>query len=367
MAEKTFKIQPGEEIEISIRRRRQDAETILGSRRKRGIIDPFAPDEFLPRRLNKQSYVEFYDLGQMADGTDNPFNIVPGVVYNGFSSNLNVASVMTAADYAAFEAIVVSQIENLDQIYKKLVPADSDPLGIAVLGSPEVGTGTITLESLNTSNPHWTANGLNIPGEDLANPNFGIGSPTFNHSFRLKGDFKYHITTEYDWDADDAVFNPSNSDKYFLLPAFYFAYALNSKTTGLATLQYLNYHYVPVPRQPAVNPENEFYGASYAGTKSWYNGQSLGLYNTANTAAKIIRSHPDGRLYEVVGSGSGWAWTTGNPAIDFNNAAYSSLYEVYPAGDYLLANYIQLAKIEKILLAIIKQGETFYFVWNFAD
>lgn len=367
MSEKTFKVNPGDEIEISIRRRQKDSEKIVPFRKKRGIIDPFAPDEFLPRRLNKQSYVEFYDLGQMADGTDNPFNVVPGVAYNEFSSNLNVTSIMAAADYAAFEAAIVSQLENLETIYKKLVPEDTNPLGIAVLGSPEVGTGTITLESLNTSNPHWTTKGLNIPSEDLANPNFGLGSPTFNHSFRLKGTFKYHITTEYDWDADDALFTPTNTDKYFLLPCFYFAYALDSKTTGLTTVQYLNYHYVPLPRQPAVNPESEFYGASYAGSKSWYNGQSAGLYNTANTAAKIIRSHPNGRLYETVGSGDSWAWTPGNPAIDFNNAAYSSLYEVYPAGDFLLANYIQLAKPEKILLAIIKQGETFYFVWNFAD
>jgi hypothetical protein len=363
MADKTFKVNPGEEIEIAIRRRRRDAETILGNRRKRGIIDPFSRDEFLPRRLTKETGILIYDLGQLAGAeyADNPQTIIPGVVYSGTSGNLNVASVPVIADYRAREVVFIDNLETLEATYRKLQVVDADPLGIGIL------SGASVIAGVNSSNANWKNSGLVLSDEELSAENFGIGSPVYNYSFFLTDAFANPITAEPDPEAEIVAFTPGANDKYFLLPCYYFVFASNSKEDSPSRLQYLNYFYRALPRAPAVDPLNEFYGTGLAGAKNWFNGNSLAAYNNSLDSAKVARSLPNARLFEAVGSGSSWAWTPGNPASGFDNPAYSSLYPIYPDGNFAHSAFNQLDRRNSILLAIIKQEDTYYFVWNSAD
>lgn len=370
MSEKTFKVHPGEEIEISIRRRRKDAENILGSRRRRGIIDPFARDEFLPRRLTNETGILFYDLGQLAgdDYTDNPHTITPDVVYTNTSSNLNAATAPVIADYRTREAIFIDNLATLEEDYRKLQKNDSEPLGVAVLGS-----GGATLSSLNLANPDWTNNGLKLTPEQLADSSFGIGSPVYNYTFRVNGPFVNPITAEPDPDADIVAFTPGAKDIYFLLPCFYSVNALNSKDSSATYLQYLNYFYRGLPRSVAVDPTNEFYGTALAGSKQWFKTHinpaltTFAAYNNAYNSARVARQLPGARMFEANGSGVTWNWVEETPPINFDNSTYSSLYPVYADGDYEHSNFTQLARLDSILLAIIKQEGDYFFVWNFAD
>lgn len=360
MSEKELKLKPGEEIEIFIRRLKKREKIGNAPVKRGGIIDPFSRDEFLPRRLKTSTGIIFYDLGQLAGDAyiDNPYTITPDVVYNSFGSNLNVGAVPVLSDYRAREAVFIDNLETLEDDYRKLQTNDADPLGIGILGAGV---------SVNSSNPNWKNSGLVLSDEELSNANFGIGSPVYNYSFRLRGDFVYPITSEPDFDAARVEFTPGKNDIYFLLPEIRFVYALNSQGSNPEHLQYLNYFYRALPRTPAVDPSNPFYGTVLAGSKQWFSGNSESAYNNARNSALVARALPNARLFEAVGSADSYAWTPGNSPADFDNPAYSSLYPVYPSGNFAHSNFIQLGAPEKILLAIIKQGENYFFVWNFAD
>lgn len=377
MADKTFKVKPGEEIDIFIRRRRQDAERIIPYKKKRGIIDPFSRDEFLPRRLSSASYIRFFDLGQLAGEVfvDNPHTITPGVVYDSLSSNFDVAGTgPTEADYRAREAIFVDNLATIEEDYRELKPTSATPLNIGILGDDGLG-GNTTLAYLIATEPRFTNQGLSLSPTVLANSRFGVGSPVYNYSFRVAGEFKNHITATYDPEASAAAFTPTNTDVYYLLPSLYFVFASNSDGAGVEHAQYLNYFYRSVPRAPLVDPLNEFYPFSVPGSKQWFKVNAnpalttLAAYNSALTAAQIARGLPGARLYDVTGSGSSYAWTPGVNPVNYDNPAYSSLYPIYPDGSFAQSSFNILARPDefRILLAIIRQGENYFYVWSNID
>lgn len=272
---------------------------------------------------------------------------------------------------ATIQGTITDYIDNLATLqtdYRELKKNDSTPLGIGVLGRNESNTANIILANLNLAEDKWTDAGLNLTAEDLANIGFGIGSPAFNYTFRVRGDSINHITAIYDPLAEAVEFNPTNSDVYFLLPSIYFTYGSNSAPSGSITyVQYLNWFFWQRPRNIFVDPENEFY--SYQINQNWFNGESLSDYEAAYEGGVVMRSLEGARMFETHGSGTNWLWEHDTPAENFNNAAYSSLYEVYPDGDFLLTNFVQspLPEDFRILLAIIRQGENYFYVWSNID
>lgn len=55
--------------------------------------------------------------------------------------------------------------------------------------------------------------------------------------------------------------------------------------------------------------------------------------------------------------------------VNFNNPAYTSLYPIYPNGDEISVNYAYVYEPAefRILLAVIKQGEEYFYVWSNLD
>ena len=339
MSDKIFKPKKGDEIVIRVPRgKKVPGKTITTATGKpKGIACTRRPDDFLPRRLQKGG-IQFFDFGQIKVGDawrTNPFVVAPAV--NNPTSNPAIRNLIID-DFTNRDAAL--NLNALDALARRIEKAHGELFRIKISGT---GFEHRTLPT----DPAWTSGGLKLTPEELAADNFTVAgmerigvnetqSNRYFHQIKLTGAGKNHITNVYDFAAASALFAPSNSDKYFLIPSFV-------KLEGLLFSPFIKLGFVysfitRFPEAPA--------------TKLDFNTLAEPSSNAAAfiAAANIAVNIPEVKAY-LLASGSYVPY----PVEDFP-AGYNS------SGGSII-NQFQTTSAGA-LLAIIKQNANLFYIWK---
>lgn len=331
----------------------------------KGIIKTRRPNDYLPRRKKRTNgFIQFYDLGQFVSEEswqDLDFKVMPDM--NLEFNNPSFGRDLELSDYQSLDDLITeTPLADFETHFRKIEKTPGVDFQFGVFGSDfSYSFGDIV-------DTKWTTAGLELSDAELADSqlSFDCGYPIFQ-SFILTGDSKNKITSVYDAGSDAVAFTPGETDKYFLVPALlatYGAAETTDLTTGFDVNYYLNYFYRLFPRAGFAAGQ---FGSGSAVYTRFPVTNTLFYYNDAYTQSLIHRAFPGARAKKFTFTGFGVGDYSDYDAADFPPADVFPTPPAMPDTSEAIrlnANFIQQDAPEGSLLAIIKQGENWFYVWK---
>lgn len=281
MADRRFTVQPGDQIIITVPARKRSA--VIGSSASgtKGIIPPRRPDEYLPRRLNKKSLINFYDLDRIKNLDTGLYDRLPFVVQGNLQGSFDY-DYYISRDETFTHAVSLTR----DQLFFN-VPLNEwknrfyrIELNAAARYQIKISTSLFEAITYAEGVTGSTADGLVLQPVDLSKDGFSLTNkiasiPSGNYyaffpEIRLK-DLTYtifgtpqalprnHITEIYNYLAPESDFVISSAMDIFLVPAVCENVAAK-QTPNTNDLYLFNYNYQSFPRSAFLDSTSPYYG-----------------------------------------------------------------------------------------------------------
>lgn len=394
-----------------------------GKRKRKGVVLPSRRDDFLARRISPK-LINFYDIGFVNTGTseapvweDLPILKVPGVSFN-TSTAVFTVDPFTTSDYEAYinSLFAIAPVSQWKNTFKKLtwygepyntIPFDvvshraDYPNGLYLLRPPYatgatnksvIETGldktdplfsTYLEATLSAYNMAWTQSGLYYRGLDELTIDYLTSADNWTpFSTGQKDTFK--ITNVFDPDAADiGTLVPKGRIDCFLIPPIVIWIGLSRAVFSTVTTDVLGIHYQASARK-AYPPFTDLSWADTGGVGPGqnFNGNNGGLktdyfdyYRQRSTRAFQVTQ--DGSAYAISdidsadwGGGGLPPYALGTETIsrrvtfrinrhDFSDVVFIPRLEC-STGSFDLMRQVT----STVLVAVLKQGGTFYYVWD---
>ncbi len=241
MSEKKFIAAPGDEIVITVPPRKRESavlrEPLLP---RRGMIRTGGGSDILPRRLQKDGFLNFWDLGQTrnAEGLwiTNNFSHQPTIDWHiGDSVVANIAPLPDTLLQSFQNSIVSVGLENFKTTYRKIekIHAPSFPLRVS-------GTNGF-VHNIGDTDDAWTSDGLRLTAAELIAMS-SIETPLLLVNYagyivplvNFRGaEAQFKFTSAFDYDSAAASFTPRGGDNWFLMPRITFRSGLSQETAEI--------------------------------------------------------------------------------------------------------------------------------------
>lgn len=368
---------------------------------RKTMVLPSRRGEVWRRRLPKDIYIQYFDWGAFADGSDVPLTIVPDVVElqtgpdSGFYSNpyhgVNTLTGLTPdpavrevvntsafpplvsygdVDFSSFlnASLFASDPETWEGTYREIddTLAPEYSLGYTGAGGYTAGKG------FKVTDGEKTAGAINVTSIWHL-MTFTTGE-SIDWVFTTSGTSECKVTTEQDYSADPVTFTLDASCKVFITPAMTFYWGCATTFTAGPTvypiIKLLNAIYRPLSRENTINDSNwDDLRSSTGGPTIFKTGLSTG---TRNWWHNLATGDPNARMLDI-------DFSTATPATpphwDLSSVNYSSPggFPQNPDAHYgdvfnsIVRPYVafKLYRMEPgTCLAAIKKGDTWYYVWN---
>lgn len=388
MADRTFKPKRGEEIVITVPRAKQPAGTSFPSsiRRGKGIINLREADEFLPRRLKKGGFINFYDLGHLLNPEtgvyeDVPYLISPPVLdYFVWEEPRRVIGFFVDSMMAQLETLIFNvPIADWKTRFKRITRENGVKYQYGLRGGQANQDIDDFSFGLKVTETEWTTEGLKLTTEQLSAERITLTSyydnaifnPNVFNGFQLKSYLRNgvlqrrnHITATYNPFAVAAVFNPSSSMDVFLLPHVFLSRGIAASPAGNQaeiTETVLNYNYTIYPREVILNPLSPFYGEGFGIEQ--YRDSSRVTLEEAMLGVNFHKSLPQPRVFshETEHNNQDPPSSAQRGLSDFPPSNYFNFATVFRSHIFEFGN----SRLENpYLLAVIGQNGSYFYVWS---
>jgi hypothetical protein len=337
----------------------------LNTRRRR-------PDELIPRKTG-DIYLNFYDLGQLADGSDIPFILVPDLQQSTSSFDSVVQDLWGFSNWADLSAVVYAEdMEDWATAYKKLGYEEAETYGLDIyLGSnlsvetakyhPVARPGSrnwMRDQSTPVSNTNWTEDGLKVP-KGANNLAIASGLAFVNtHTGFGWNSVKWTLTNDpFDTWVD---LNLTQDADVFLFPMPVFEVAFTSPDIA-ATRYILNALFTTMPREFYLGRDIVFDGTGDTGTGTAFEipsfiGDEVDI-PTHDDLIDFLRTRAATRHYNYHND------TTHDPALYPIPAVTSYV------GHTSFTSFADWPSVGTLIysgspVAVIRKGDTWYWGWN---
>lgn len=331
-----------------------ESESHSSNLRKKGLISRRRTEDYLPRRKPKTSGLKFYDLGYIQGEPyfDLPFSSLP-TLENNFASPVRAVN---RDDYEARDSFLFdfTPPEDYAATFSQIIKTQGTIYDLRVSNG-------VTTFILNSSSDKWNDQNLIVLDASFFSQSvFEIICPNqFFHSFKLKGTGRNKITTVFDFNADDfTTFIPTKTMTIYLLPELIFS--VGQAINGTPNYR-LNYFYTIFNRAMFFNLMDDFYGYEINGTWTGNPSDSTN-YLKAWQATLVQKAKTSARAFNN---------SFANPNIvnmnlsDYPPAYYTTPPAVPSGGGFLTAVMANATPVpNEALLAIIKQGSQYYYIWK---
>lgn len=362
MADKKFTIKPGSKVIIEINSQSKVPGSRFQVQTAKGLIAARREDEYLPRRLKSAKFITFYDLGfkyNEEDGfADVDYSIAPTI--GSTNSSSPQAAQPTKAQIDQFAAhILTPGVENLAANYYRLSVESATHNAV-----------TIAYDSANINlgagyQTNWGDNGLKL-FDDLKNAANITFFPNYNYSFKVKGSSANKITSVNNYAASAVSYTIGESDKFYLMPLVVVPRAsawIQSVGATPAEFDTLFTDMRVIPRIPFQFGDEPTYG--FVPNIQWTDGDTNpDDYENAKLLIEVMNDPAfDPLIIRTIFNGVVWTVTYPDPttfprADHFGAVPSSRATLLFPS---MLTNGTPPSGI---LLAIIEQNGTFFYVWK---
>lgn len=362
MSEKKFTVKNGDEIIVRVSKGKRAAGAAAKSapRTRKGIIKTRRPPDALPRRLNAEVLVNFYDLGRIKNGNgdfiDLPYLALTGYRFNENNSFAGYDDFTTANWNALRDLLFVNDPATWAEKHPKLTYQTAERYGVDLMakGKQLSAARSGARQKIDSPDPvtsdKWTADGLKVPsGADLK-----LLTYSAFYRFDTADAANIKITNLPDYAAEAVEFSLSKATDVYLVPlvAAQFGDVTNSQGQPQKTL--LAQHSI---MSRALFLDNADFQAATAKLSVFVMPVVFtGVSSTAflETVLAFFKARPETVAYNQV---------TGEfiPLEDFpSNAAYSLLFDnISPAFN----NVEPALPRAGTLLAVLKQNDNWFYVW----
>lgn len=350
--DKKYLIKKGKKVTIEIDRAGQKNQK-HAPKIPKGLISSRRENDYQARRLSFGN-INFYDCGQIKSGEvwlDIGWQKIPNWTFISSNTYLEVDE-LTLSDWQdLIDYLMLVSFEDFPATYRKLEYADAFRYGIQIYNGTD-------FFSLAASNPKWTTSGLKVP---LSSANFNLLAGS---AFNTFGDISptnisYKITSEFDYAAQAVSLSFNKPTDFFLVPMIICESATSRIRFDGTLTGYLNYIYRPASRETFL--DNPLLNAALP--NPYFTYRSLSGVPVPDTSLifdeilALLASRSGARHFKV---------GTGSAAVgDFPNGD-----DIFFDGDgaaISTADLIDGAKAtvpEGGLLAFIKQGANWYYLWQ---
>jgi len=342
-----------------------------GKRRRRGgpnFLHRGRDEGYFPRRLS--GGITFYDLGQKSDGAGGWTELAyrfPLIV-----TTPNAPSVTTnqpdAAGYNALaDEVFATDVADFETTFRRLDLATMRlPAARFVAGNlDDVAT---FADSNNTGDAKFSEKGLKFPESTLQGGRFFVNNVVdgfaglFAELLIMTGTGKNKITAVRDYAAAAVPFTPGKSDKYFLMPALNLPDVRYWASTPIR-LEYWLDDFAPLPRAKILEPSAPNYNkplfAAWNAPGTENGDGNAGTYRLLDLFREVQHNPQAVRFVGI--PGPSWTVSTISPAgvPDPTYWAAGSTANLFEA----IAFWSRDEPPAGALLAVVKQGSNFFYVW----
>jgi hypothetical protein len=371
-------------VDITVLKKRREPERV-----PRGLIEDEQQDEVFSRRV-RQTRLNFYDLGQIEVGgvwkdsiTDVGTRVVPEINPGELWVTLNLEEFGLVHWQQVHSKLFEVPLSNWKNKYRKIEHAEAYKYGL-VYYKP----GSSTPNFLTEENTDWTSEGLE-PYEKIR-----VQSIRIALDFDLRDSSRYKVTKSYDYNAADEEITLSGGADIFLMPEMYYFLVSHDNDYG-GSPYFVRFGYY-LPRWGVSSRELLLEKTGYSVPHQTYEGlfpntlQERYLHNNTGTF-QFNRYTTTNPLWHAVGNTSFMSdsfrdeWTEyvtsrfSDPlyvVIEYTDGGLSAVYLTEPnfpntdgaeyARDFWMDSPLpdRIYLGEGLLVAIIKLGSTFYYVWR---
>ena len=348
---KTFKINPGDEIVITVSGKpRQAAPAALKPARQAPLIETRRRRDILPRRLHSGGEINFYDLGQTRDGAGvwrtNQFSYVPDIDWNIGDRVGGTPEAIPAAQIGAFQsAIIIAGAANFKNIFRRCsTRSDLRRFPITASGS------NFAHASTDAADASWTATGsLKLTAAEmnrLDSIDTSFASPIFAPCavslINFRDETKFRFTRRFDYAAEAAAFAPRGGDNWYLMPQIAFREGLSQETAQINYHLNLDYKIRERYWDEAADPDTDGYSVDAIRRM------------TANPPLRVFKTN------RSVSPGTVEVWT-----LDFPETGAFVRYESRP--QEIFGGFTDYLDYEGVLAAVVEQqGGNRFYCWRVA-
>lgn len=360
MSDKKFTLKPGGKLIIEINRAAEPKkQNFAGHLSPKGLIKTRREDEYLPRRLKKSSFIQFYDLGLFYNSEDgfaeadfqreSTYTLDSGLGVN--RSHPTDAQHQELVDY-----VMSVGVENLETTYYR------QGVDYSYFFRVFITCDDFFLETDPTAE-HWSEEGLKLTDEQLSSANLTF-QPSWTTAMpvKVKGTGKNKITASYDSGAPDVGFVPGKSDKYFFLPRLATPTASTLLNSPASNDSLISNHRV-TPRLPFVFPDEPTF--HLPPVQQWADDLGQIEFEKAKKLAALVNDAAFNiRVIRRTQVSPGVVETSSIDPASFPRADH---FGASPSADAFSLEASFLATDDPpagTLIAVIKQGSKFFYVWK---
>lgn len=348
------------ELEITIKRKKPENRIVPYRQAPRGVIEPRRRQEFFPRRKQAKNAIRFFDLSQiLVDGLPTDLNFSVPVTVTTLPFGQYSVTIPTIADHRTLENLTYADSpETLIERFWEIDLEAGQYFDIKLIFDDH----TISLRT----DERWTGS-IKLSTDELHADYFAI-SGTDTRSFYpifLGAGNRDHITDVYDPDAPAADFSPSNNDIYFLMPMLvrHHAYSSFSEPERIAT-DYFFADYAFMKRRAVLDAENDFFYLTDF-LVEWNDGDDLSYYPKTYKPILYMKNYGVSaqvkRLSSTILVSNSWEDVSPD---DFPNPLYFPTDAPVTGANYIKSVLTPTAELSKMLKGIIKQGNSFFYIWK---
>lgn len=353
-----------EKIIITIPRKKKPKRSGGGVRR--GPIRTGRKSEYLSRRKTGKG-INFYDLGFLL--TESGLETLPFLVVPDFIQEPPSTRALNSDDITLLENLIFDV--SMDQWSSKFKRINKGGISPSYAITAEFGDTSGELDDLD----EWQSGGLML--DDASDLSLLLPSDLFAAIALFDGDYKY--TTVRDPNADGVSFTPSTQMDIFLIPSPLRSEVRNICALGFeddgegaswisSAFSYLNYHWTLFPRELFLDGTL----LSEISYSSGYNSSSEDVeqYTRAYESLQFNMNLPGSRGYVnrigTEGSESSSVWEESSTIVGPAPTPPALPNDDRPPEPWGMALTIQTGGggIPGMLLAVIRQNGTWFYVWD---
>lgn len=183
---------------------------------KKSLLPTRRENDYLARRKKKVSGINFYDLGQIFNGSifiDKTFTADGQIGFDGTNvsrGEIDIADINTLSD-----TILAVDLADFTAKYKKITTANADDFLL------RVRTESLPFFTLSADSEYWSSDGnsLRLPPADLGN-RFEVFSNPFFNGIQIRQTGGNKVCATPDFAAAEVSFSIQGNETIFLLPSF---------------------------------------------------------------------------------------------------------------------------------------------------